>query len=55
MKNAAFILIVLTMCLHNDLKAQNVGIGTNAPSEKLHVVGGARITSLSGGTFRLVQ
>jgi len=55
MRNAAFILIVFTMCLTNDLKAQNVGIGTNAPSEKLHVVGGARITSLSGGTFRLVQ
>ena len=36
-------------------QAQNVGIGTAAPSEKLHIVGGARITSLSGVNNRLVQ
>ena len=30
--------------------AANVGIGTTAPSTKLHVVGGARITALTSGT-----
>ncbi len=35
--------------------SQNVGIGTNTPTEKLHVQGGARITSLSGTGYRLVQ
>lgn len=35
--------------------AQNVGIGTNTPTEKLHVVGGARITNLSGVGYRLVS
>jgi hypothetical protein len=33
----------------------NVGIGTNTPSEKLHVVGNTRISSLSGLGNRLVQ
>lgn len=37
------------------LNAQNVGIGTAAPSEKLHVVGDVRITGLSGTGNRLVQ
>ena len=37
------------------VQAQNVGIGTNTPTEKLHVQGGARITSLSGLNIRLVQ
>jgi len=31
-----------------DVMAQNVGVGTNAPAEKLHVVGTGRITSLAG-------
>jgi hypothetical protein len=33
----------------------NVGIGTASPSEKLHVSGGARISSLAGTNNRLVQ
>jgi hypothetical protein len=37
-----------------NLQAQNVGIGTSAPSEKLHVVGNARITVLSGTGTRMV-
>jgi hypothetical protein len=37
-----------------NLQAQNVGIGTNAPTEKLHVVGNARITVLSGAGTRMV-
>ena len=39
---------------HN-ASAQNVGIGTATPTEKLHVVGGARIEILSGVGYRLVQ
>ena len=55
MKKAAFICTIFVICISDGVKAQNVGIGTNTPSEKLHVVGGARITSLNGGTYRLVQ
>ncbi|HHZ64304.1 MAG TPA: hypothetical protein EYN51_02200, partial [Flavobacteriales bacterium] len=39
---------------HN-ASAQNVGIGTATPTEKLHVVGGARIENLAGVGYRLVQ
>ncbi|MFT5859064.1 MAG: hypothetical protein ACI865_001160 [Flavobacteriaceae bacterium] len=46
---------VSALFIANGLMAQNVGIGTAAPSEKIHVVGGARITSLSGVGNRLVQ
>jgi len=38
-----------------NLNAQNVGIGTPAPTEKLHVVGDVRVTGLSGTGNRLVQ
>ena len=55
MKQAALIVTVFTFFITDGVLSQNVGIGTNTPSEKLHVVGGARVTSLSGGTYRLVQ
>jgi len=55
MKKAAFICTIFVICISDGVNAQNVGIGTNAPSEKLHVVGGARITSLNGGSYRLIQ
>ena len=38
----------------NTLFAQNVGIGTAAPTEKLHVVGNGRFTTLSGVGTRMV-
>jgi hypothetical protein len=38
----------------SSLYAQNVGIGTTNPSEKLHVVGNARITALGGSGNALV-
>lgn len=41
-------------CSQANLQAQNVGIGTNAPTEKLHVVGNARITVLGGAGTRMV-
>jgi len=52
-------LIALAACtalfISGAVHAQNVGVGTATPSEKLHVVGGARITDLSGTGNRLVQ
>jgi hypothetical protein len=36
-------------------EAQNVGIGTNTPAQKLHVVGNARISSLGGVSNRVVS
>ena len=36
------------------LLAQNVGIGTAAPAEKLHVVGNIRSTTLAGVNWRMV-
>ena len=47
------IYIFLASSIH--LNAQNVGIGTNAPAQKLHVVGNARISSLSGVSNRVVS
>lgn len=41
-------------CSQANLQAQNVGIGTNTPTEKLHIVGNARITVLSGAGTRMV-
>ena len=37
------------------LSTGEVGIGTTSPTQRLHVQGGTRITSLSGTGFRLVQ
>ncbi|MFT6921275.1 MAG: hypothetical protein ACJA1C_000269 [Crocinitomicaceae bacterium] len=53
MKKIVFVSILLSS--GHFVSAQNVGIGTAAPSEKLHVVGGARITNLSGVGNRLVS
>lgn len=49
------ILSVIAVGLGITAEAQNVGIGTATPTEKLHVQGGGRITSLSGVGNRLVQ
>jgi hypothetical protein len=53
LKQSLFI-IGCSMFLSTNNYAQNVGIGTPAPSHKLHVVGEARITSLSGVGTRMV-
>jgi hypothetical protein len=45
-KNILFILVIFTSC--GVVQAQNVGIGTLTPTEKLHVAGSARITALGG-------
>ena len=44
----------LILMTTNALFAQNVGIGTPTPTEKLHVVGNGRFTSLSGVGTRMV-
>ena len=57
MKSTSLIAIAACTALFisGAVHAQNVGVGTATPTEKLHVVGGARITSLSGTGNRLVQ
>lgn len=40
MNKFTFTTIILFLTISYQLLAQNVGIGTNTPTEKLHVVGG---------------
>lgn len=47
-------LIVALLAAALPLAAQNVGIGTNAPLEKLHVVGNIRSSTLAGTGTRMV-
>ncbi len=47
-------LVGCSLFLATNSYAQNVGIGTPNPSHKLHVVGEARISSLSGAGTRMV-
>ncbi|MCP4438770.1 MAG: hypothetical protein GY810_07480 [Aureispira sp.] len=53
-KNLLPILVLVLSSISMELYAQNVGIGTNTPTEKIHVVGNARITVLSGVGTRMV-
>lgn len=53
-KNFLLIFTFTLLSLNMGLYAQNVGIGTNTPTEKIHVVGNARITVLSGAGTRMV-
>lgn len=46
-------LLLITTFFVTTLLAQNVGIGTNAPSEKLHVVGNARADTLKTNGLRI--
>ncbi|HKR04472.1 MAG TPA: hypothetical protein VJY62_07535, partial [Bacteroidia bacterium] len=43
-----FVSIVIGITISQSLPAQNVGIGTSAPLDKLHVVGSVRSSSLAG-------
>jgi len=52
MKRIAFSLFILTCCF--SVQAQNVGIGTASPLEKLHVIGNIRSSTLAGAGSRLV-
>lgn len=52
-KKTLFACLILGISINN-LHAQNVGIGTTTPTEKLHVEGGLRITNLSGVGNRMV-
>jgi hypothetical protein len=46
--------ILALICLHQTTQAQNVGIGTATPLEKLHVIGNVRSSTLAGVGSRLV-
>lgn len=48
MKKFKLLASVSILFIANGVMAQNVGIGTPTPTEKIHVLGGARITSLGG-------
>lgn len=46
--------ILILPCSFNNLYAQNVGIGTDMPAEKLHIEGKVRVDSLAGTGTRVV-
>ena len=52
MKNKLF-LFALALCFSSPIFAQNVGIGTAVPLEKLHVIGNVRVSNLAGVGTRL--
>lgn len=62
MKKSTFtiILVLAAMCSNHTLFAQNVGIGTSAPTQKLHVAGNERLdgafmpNNLPGNTGQLL-
>lgn len=54
MKLAKAIAFALALILGNNVFAQNVGIGTSTPLEKLHIVGNTRISGLAGAGTRMV-
>lgn len=47
-------LILATFALTSPVSAQNVGIGTATPAEKLHVIGNVRVSTLAGLGNRIV-
>lgn len=49
-----FMLSVFALVFSGAVEAQNVGIGTNTPQEKLHVIGNTRVSTLAGAGNRLV-
>lgn len=49
MKKAIFPLFALAIAIATSSDAQNVGIGTTHPQQKLHIAGGLRIDTLSNG------
>ncbi|MBK9046080.1 MAG: hypothetical protein IPL74_05035 [Bacteroidetes bacterium] len=47
-------LILATFVFASPVSAQNVGIGTATPAEKLHVIGNVRVSTLAGLGNRIV-
>ena len=51
---SCLLLFSFTLLINNELGAQNVGIGTAAPAEKLHVAGNIRSNSLASADTNVV-
>ena len=54
MNKLTLIVCTTVLCIASASNAQNVGIGTTTPAEKLHVAGSARVDNLSGVGTRVV-
>jgi hypothetical protein len=52
--NKILLFLLSVIFLISDVRAQNVGIGTATPLEKLHIIGNVRSSTLAGAGNRLV-